>query len=314
MEPMHPDLSQYFLMNLDPVAFHVAGRAVRYYSICFFLAFFLGYFLGHWQMIRGGHGVVPTSRLLLVGFLSVTIGARLGHCLFYEPDFYLRHPLAILDLSRGGISSHGATVCIAIGVLLYARWYRYSFLEIVDRTSFWVMLGAALVRIGNFCNSEIVGREWYGPWAVRFERFAAVTQRVWEREHGPLGWTSQPLPRHPVQLYEAAGILVVLAILFAVDRRLGEGRPRGLLAGLYCSLYFAMRFGVEYCKEYLRFMELVPDAAEHVIRVVPTATLTMGQLLSLPFIALGIAITVWSLRTRLPAARLSPCDVEPDAD
>ena len=307
---MEPDLSQYFLLSVDPVAFHVAGRAIRYYSICYFLAFFLGYFLGHWQMVRGGHGVVPTSRLLLMGFIAVTVGARLGHCLFYEPEFYLRHPFEILNLGRGGISSHGATICIVIGVFLYSKWYRYSFIEIADRTSFWVMLGAAFVRIGNFFNSEIVGREWYGPWAVRFERFAAVTQRAWESHHGPLGWTSQPLPRHPVQLYEAAGILTVLAILFAVDRRLGENRPRGLLAGLYCSLYFSMRFGVEYAKEYLRFMDLSPDPVAHVIRVLPTSGLTMGQLLSLPFIGLGIGIVVWSLRTRLPAAQLAPCDVE----
>jgi prolipoprotein diacylglyceryl transferase len=307
---METDLTQYFLWNVDPVMFHVAGRGIRYYSICFFLVFFLGYFAWHWQMRRGGHGAIPTSRMVLWALVGVVCGARLGHCLFYEPEFYLSHPAQILNLSRGGVSSHGATVGIFVTLFLYARRYDYSFAEIADRFSFSAMLGAALVRIGNFFNSEIVGREWYGPWAVRFERFAEHTQAAWERLHGPLGWTSAPLPRHPVQLYEAGGILGVLGVLLLLDRRYGEERPRGLLAGTFCSLYFLVRFHVEFAKEYLRFKDLLPDAAEHVIRVVPTAGLTLGQALSLPFIAIGLGIVVWSLRARRLAARLSRYDAE----
>jgi prolipoprotein diacylglyceryltransferase len=179
-----------------------------------------------------------------------------------------------------------------------------------DRFSLGGLLGSALVRIGNFFNSEIVGREWYGPWAVRFERFAAHTQATWERLHGPLGWTAEPLPRHPVQLYEAGGILGVLLMLLLIDRRTGEGRPRGLFAGIFCGLYFLVRFHIEFAKEYLRFKELSPDPVEHVIRILPTEGLTMGQYLSIPFIAIGIGMAVWSLRTRLPAAQLSRWDAE----
>jgi prolipoprotein diacylglyceryl transferase len=307
---MQTDLTQFLLWNADPVMLRLAGREVHYYSALFFLAFAFGYALWHWQMRRAGHGRVPTSRVLLYGFLGVLVGSRLGHCLFYEPGFYLTHPLAILDLRRGGVSSHGATAGIAVGFFLYAKRYGYSFLEIGDRASFSLMLGASFVRIGNFMNSEIVGREWYGPWAIRFERFAESTQAVWERVYGSLGWTSQPLPRHPVQLYEAAGILAVLAVLLLLDRRLSERRPLGLLAGTFCGLYFLVRFHVEFLKEYLRFADLAPDPVQHVIRVIPTAGLTMGQILSIPFIFLGIGIVVWSLRARLPAARLSQCDAE----
>jgi prolipoprotein diacylglyceryl transferase len=310
---MEPDLSAYFLWNVDPVMFHVAGRGLRWYSFFYFLVFLVGYALWHWQMIRGGHDAVPTSRLLLWMLVGLLTGARLGHCLFYEPEFYLSHPLEILNLSRGGVSSHGGTVAIFITLALYARRFDFSFPEVADRISFATMFGAALVRFGNFFNSEIVGREWYGPWAVRFPRFAEHIQKVWERTNEPLGWTAQPLPRHPVQLYEALGIWCVLALLFAIDRRHGEDRPRGLLAGLFCCLYFVVRFIVEYWKEYLRFHEFVPDAAERVIRVVPTAGLTMGQSLSLPFIAIGAGIVVWSLRTRLPASKPSRFDVAAEA-
>jgi len=307
---METDLTGYFLWNVDPVMFRVAGRGIRYYSLCFFLVFLLGYLLWHWQMRRAGHGAIPTSRMVLWAFVGVIVGARLGHCLFYEPEVYLRHPLEILNLNRGGVSSHGATIGIFITLFLYARRYGYSFLEVADRFSFGGLLGAALVRIGNFFNSEIVGREWYGPWAVRFERFAARTQADWERLHGPLDWTAEPLPRHPVQLYEAGGILGVLIVLLLIDRRTGEGRPRGLFAAIFCGLYFLVRFNIEFAKEYLRFTELSADPVEHVIRILPTSGLTMGQVLSIPFIAIGIGIALWSLRARLPAARLSRWDAE----
>ncbi|MFQ5505134.1 MAG: prolipoprotein diacylglyceryl transferase, partial [Planctomycetota bacterium] len=240
----------------------------------------------------------------------VLVGGRLGHCLLYEPDFYLGHPLEILNLSRGGVSSHGATVGILLCCILYARHYRYSMTEISDRMSFSVMFGASLVRIGNFFNSEIVGREWHGAWAVKFPRFSERVQAGWERLNGPLEWAAQPLPRHPVQLYEALGILGVLAVLLLIDRSLGERRPRGLLAGVFCGLYFIVRFNVEFVKEYLRFADVVPDPAEQVIRMLPTSGLTMGQFLSIPFIVMGIALAAWALHARLPAAQLSTYDDE----
>jgi prolipoprotein diacylglyceryl transferase len=252
--------------------------------------------------------------MLLWGFVAIIVGGRLGHCLLYEPGFYLSHPLEILNLSRGGVSSHGATVGIFLCCMLYARSYRYSMIEIGDRMSFSVMFGASLIRFGNFFNSEIVGREWLGAWAVKFPRYSERVQAGWERLNGPLDWTAQPLPRHPVQLYEAFGILAVFAVLLVIDRRLGEDRPRGLLAGVFCGLYFIVRFNVEFLKEYLRFAEAVPDPAEQVIRMLPTAGFTMGQYLSIPFIVVGIAIAAWSLRTRLPAGQLSEYDREEDEE
>jgi len=270
--------------------------------------FALGYVVWHRQLVRAGHGRVPTSRIIVWSAAAVIIGGRLAEIVFYEPEYFLAHPRAIFDVRSGGLASHGSATALVAMLWLYSRHYGYSMAEMLDRFAMPAMLGAALVRIGNFFNSEIVGREWTGPWAVRFPAYAAENQAAWERAHGALGWIARPLPRHPVQLYEAAGILVVFGILWLVERRMGERRPRGLLAGLLLVLYFSFRFAIEYTKEYQRFAQLVPDAAQRVIRVVPEAALTMGQWLSVPFVLIGVAAIFVALRKRLPPTQLSQWD------
>jgi prolipoprotein diacylglyceryl transferase len=308
---MNADLTQTAIWNIDPVLLHLAGRPIRIYSLCFLLVFVLGYPLWQWQMRRGGHALRPISRIVPWALAGVVIGGRIGHCLLYEPAHYLSHPLDILDLRRGGIASHGSALGLVVSLGVYARLQGYSFLEVSDRFAMPAMLGAALVRIGNFFNSEIVGREWPGPWALRFPRFAARSQQEWEASHGPLSWTASALPRHPAQLYEAAGALTVLAVVYAIDRRLGEGRPRGLLTGACMTLYFSFRLLVEQWKEFQRFGRLEPDPIAQVIHVLPDAGLTLGQWLSFPFIAVFAALWIRSWRARLPAAQLSAADDQP---
>lgn len=308
---MTADFAQTAIWNVDPVLLRLGAYEIRAYSLCFLLVFVLGYPLWHWQMRRGGHGLVPTSRIVPWALAGVVVGGRLAHCLFYEPGHYLSHPLDILDLRRGGVASHGSALGLAVALGLYARRQGYAFLEVSDRFALPAMLGAAWVRIGNLFNSEIVGREWDGPWALRFPRFAARSQAQWEAAHGPLGWTARALPRHPAQLYEAAAALAVFAVVWCVDRRLGEGRPRGLLTGIFMTLYFALRLLVERWKEYQRFGRLAPDPLEQVIRVVPEAGFTLGQWLSVPFVLVFAAVWIHALRARRPAARLSPADAEP---
>ncbi len=305
---MEADFTQYWLWNVDPVMLRVGGLQIRWYSVCFFLVFVAGYVVWHRQMVRAGHGVVPTSRIIVWSAAAVIIGGRLAETVFYSPGYFLANPRAIFDVRSGGLASHGSATGLIVMLWLYARYYGYSPAEIADRFAMPAMLGASLVRLGNFFNSEIVGREWTGPWAVRFPVYAARNQASWEREHGPLGWIAQPLPRHPAQLYEGAALLAVFAILWWVERRMGESRPRGLLAGLLLALYFSFRFALEYTKEFQRFADLAPDAAEHVIRVVPGAALTMGQLLSLPFAVAGVIVIAVALRTKLPPTQLSRSD------
>ena len=305
---MDPDLAQTALWNVDPVLLRLGSVSIRIYSLCFFAVFVLGYPLWHWQMRRGGHATLPVSRIVPWALVGVLVGGRLAHCLFYEPEHYLAHPLDILDLRRGGVASHGSALGLVVALALYARRYGWSFLEVADRFALPAMLGAALVRIGNLFNSEIVGREWDGAWALRFPRFAARIQAEWESANEPLGWSAQALPRHPAQLYEATAALAVFAVVWLVDRRLGESRPRGLLTGIFGTLYFSLRFAVEAWKEYQRFSELAPDPTLQVIHVLPAAGLTMGQWLSLPFALVFLCVWVHALRTRRPAAHLSPAD------
>jgi len=298
--PAPRDLSGYWLHDLDPILLDLGPVEVRWYGVCFFLMLFTGYMLWRGQMLRGGHDAEMVGRILPYGVLGVVLGGRLVHCLFYEPDYYLANPLAMLDLRRSGLASHGSVLGLFFGLVLYCWRHGLSLLEIMDRFAYALMPAGAFVRLGNFLNSGIVGSESDVPWAVGFERFAAKSQRIWEAGHGPLDWTARPLPRHPVQLYEGAGMLAIFGVVWALDRRLGERRPRGLVLGLVLALYFAFRIAIERFKEFQRFIERVPDPVEHVIHVVPTAGVTMGQWLSIAPLALGLALVAWALRTRRP--------------
>lgn len=212
------DPSSTFLWNIDPVFFHVGNTGVRYYNVCFLLVCLVGYFPWQKRMLRGGYSAHVASRLIPFAVFGIVAGGRLVHCLFYEPDYYFAHPLQILDLSRGGLASHGSAAGLFIMFFLYSKTYGLTLSEMCDRFAISAMLGASFVRIGNFFNSGIVGSEWCGPWAVRFERFAQFNQRVYEYSHGPpLGWVAQPIPRHPVQLYEWAGMVTIAGILWWVD-------------------------------------------------------------------------------------------------
>lgn len=262
-----------FVFDLDPVIFHLGPIQLRYYGIIFASMLYIGFLLWRWQMVRGGHPQEVAERYLVWGVIAVLAGSRLGHCLFYQPEKYLSNPIEILYFWKGGLASHGATAGLVIAMFLFARKYKLPFIEVLDRFSMSSAVGAAAVRLGNFLNSEIVGRETDVPWAVRFPRYEHITQTA-------------PAYRHPSQLYEfALGMLVLLA-LYLADRWAGrEKRPRGMLAGLFLILYFTGRFFVEFFKEYQTGL------AE-------SEALTMGQYLSIiPFLC-GIGLLVWSYRNR----------------
>jgi phosphatidylglycerol---prolipoprotein diacylglyceryl transferase len=251
-----------FLFDLDPALAHLE---IRYYGIIFAAALYLGYLLWRWQMLRGGHSQKLADRFVVWGVIAVVAGSRLGHCLFYEPERYLRDPLSILYVWQGGLSSHGAAIALAVALLAFARREGLSRLDVLDRFSMSAALGAAAVRLGNFLNSEIVGRPTTVPWAVVFKRVDRVT-------------------RHPSQLYELAIGLVVLFVLYMADRRAGrESRPAGLLAGLFLSLYFLARFFVEFVKE--------PQSGFEA-----GLPLTMGQILSIPGFLAGVLVLAFVYR------------------
>ncbi len=262
-----------FVFNLDPVLVDLSVVQIRYYGAVFAATLFVAYLLWCWQMNRAGAPKQQTEAILIYGTLGTLIGARLGHCLFYEWNLYGKDPLTILYFWQGGLASHGATIGILIALFLFARHYKLPYLLTTDRFTFSAAIGAAGIRLANFLNSEIVGRATDLPWAVRFMRY---------EDHGTIA-------RHPSQLYEFAIGILMLLLLLAVDRLAGrDQRPTGLLTGVFLTLYFTMRFFVEFVKEYQP--PQVPN--------VPGQGLTQGQWLSILPVLIGISLIAFALRRR----------------
>ncbi len=252
--------------NPDPILVAFGPLAVRWYGLFFAAAFLVGYGIMVWLYEQEGRSTKSLDGAFMYMFLGTIVGARLGHVLFYEPQYYLTNPLEILKVWEGGLASHGGAVGILVALWLYARRSGApSYLWLLDRVAIPTALGGFFIRTGNFFNSEIVGTPTSGWWAVVFERFDAV-------------------PRHPVQLYEALAYLIVFVALVAVYRW-SEYRE-GFLLGLFFVLVFAARFGLEFVK--------MPQAAYEAGLAV-----TVGQMLSVPFILVGLAL----MRRARPARR-----------
>ena len=262
-----------WVWDLDPVILHLGPLQLRYYGLIFASMLYVGFLIWRKQMLRGGHSLELAERFLIWAVVSVLIGARLGHCLFYEPERYLSDPITILFFWEGGLASHGATIAVPIGLYLYCRKYRLRYLEALDRIAMPTAVAAASVRMGNFLNSEIVGRPTDVPWAVDFVRYDIIMNQP-------------PTCRHPSQLYEFAMGLFILLALYLTDRFAGkEKRPLGLLAGLFLVLYFAGRFTVEFFKEFQTLEE---------------SSLTMGQYLSIVPFSVGVILLAWVFSKRIP--------------
>jgi prolipoprotein diacylglyceryl transferase len=187
-----------FTWNIDPVAVYVGSFEVRYYSLFFVAVFLGGYALLNWQIRRGGGDEEAAGDFIVYGVLGVLIGSRLGHVLFYDLDKALQDPLWVLKIWTGGLASHGAVAGLILAMYVFAKRRDIPFLEGADRFAFSAALGATLVRLGNFFNSEIVGRKTDQTWGVAFPRF---------EERGEIVY------RHPSQLYEMAIGIVTLGLL-----------------------------------------------------------------------------------------------------
>jgi phosphatidylglycerol:prolipoprotein diacylglycerol transferase len=144
--------------NADPILLHIGTFAIRWYGLLFAAAFLAGIQIMKMIYQREGHNTERLDDLLIYMMIGTVIGARLAHVLFYEPDYYFSHPLAILKIWEGGLASHGGAVGILLAVYLYTRKYKdVGFMWLMDRLSLPIALGASFIRIGNFFNSEIVG-------------------------------------------------------------------------------------------------------------------------------------------------------------
>ena len=264
-----------FIWDINPTILHLGPLQLRYYGIIFASMLYIGFIIWKKQALRGGISEEIADKYLLWGVIGVLAGSRLGHCFFYEPERYLADPITILYFWKGGLASHGATIGVIVSLVLFSLKYKLRILETLDRFTMPSAVGAAAVRLGNFFNSEIVGRQTDVPWAVIFPLHDCHSQQM----------CSAAVPRHPSQLYEFTFGLFVLLTLYLADRAAGkERRPLGMMTGIFLSLYFLGRFTVEFVKEY------------QVDRLIANESfLTMGQYLSILPFTVGICILVWSL-------------------
>jgi phosphatidylglycerol:prolipoprotein diacylglycerol transferase len=264
--------------DIYPV-FEVFGLKLRWYSLIYSVTLVLGWLMVVWQVERGGGTEKDANWLVAWCIFAVFMGGRLGHLFFYDFERLAADPGILFRFREGGIASHGSTFALLLVLWAFARAKHQAFLEVCDRISHAVALAASTVRVGNLFNSEVVGRLTDQTWGMRFPYH--------DHTHA-----AAPL-RHPSQLYEFALGAVILLVITIADWRLGEDRPRGLLASLFWSLYFTGRFVVEFFKEY----QSLPEGS----------VLTMGQILSIP-LALGGWLSLWWILRRNQKAGWRPAE------
>ena len=276
----------YILWNPSEVMFHIGNFGVRWYSMCWLMGLFLGYLLMK-RLYKEQQ--IPDEKfdpLFIYIFVSVLVGARLGHCLFYQPEYFLSswdHFIEMLvplhHMPDGswkftgyeGLASHGGVIGMIIAILLYARNLKVPVWVVLDNMGICSGITATFIRLGNLMNSEIIGKVTDVSWAFIFER---VDQ----------------YPRHPGQLYEAISYACFFLIIYYLYRRHREKVGTGFFFGLCLTLIFIARFLIEYTKD------IQVDFESGML-------LDMGQILSIPFIIIGIATMVGGKRMKKLGAK-----------
>jgi phosphatidylglycerol---prolipoprotein diacylglyceryl transferase len=254
--------------QFDPVIVQLGPLSIRWYA----LAYITGLVIG-WRLVRRFARLVPVvatplqvDDFLTWATLGVVLGGRLGYVLFYQPGVYLAHPAMILAVWEGGMSFHGGMLGVAIAIIVFCRRHAIPLLGFADRIAIVAPIGLGLGRCANFINGELWGRpapDWL-PWAMIFPRAGMV-------------------PRHPSQLYEALmeGVLL-FAVMFVVSRRESVRARFGMLTGIFLCGYAVARITAEYFREPDAFLGFLAFGA------------TMGQILSIPMLLVGIWLIVRS--------------------
>lgn len=261
------NLLLYINWNPDPEIFKIFGFPIRYYGILWAVGIALAYMVVQWEYRQKKIDDKIFEPLFLYCFFGILIGARLGHCLFYQPEYYLNHfvemILPIKQLPGGGwkfigyegLASHGGTLGLMIALALYARKMKMHYIDVVDMIAVATPITACCIRLANLMNSEIIGKPTDVSWAFIFERV-------------------DELPRHPAQLYEALAYLALFFVMIYLYKRGGKLIHRGFFFGLCLTAIFTFRFFVEFLKE-------------NQVSFEDGMTFNMGQWLSIPFIILG---------------------------
>ena len=251
----------------DPAIFTIGSREIRWYGLAFAIGFAIGYMIVERMWKKEGLPPAWIDSLLIYTMLGTVIGARLGHCLFYAPEYYLANPIEIFKIWEGGLASHGGTLGIIIAIYFYSkRVSQNSMLWAFDKLVVPTGLVAAMIRLGNLMNHEIYGHSTDLPWGFRF----IDNLHAWRMGAEPI-FTA---PSHPTQLYEAACYLVTFAICMWLYFKKEAWKKQGLIFGVFMICVFGSRFFIEFVKN-----DQEPFEAGMM--------LNMGQWLSIPFVLAG---------------------------
>jgi len=259
--------SSFLIWNTQPYLFKFSGIELRFYSLFFLVGFTYGFLFMKNVFIRENKNVEDSEHILTAMILGTIIGARLGHCLFYEPEFYLSNPLKILMIWKGGLASHGGTLGIFVALYLYSKKRPdQPYVWVMDRIAVPTALTGCFIRLGNFFNSEILGHPSDMPWAIVFQKVDSI-------------------PRHPVMLYEALIYFLTWIFLHFHYNKMGEKSPQGFMLGVFMIVVFGSRIFNEFFKlKQASFMEGL--------------NFSMGQVLSIPFIVFGILLIKYSKKNQ----------------
>jgi len=253
--------------DVNPEIFRIGSFAVRWYGLLFASSFLFGYIIMNRIFKNENLKQEVLDRLTVYMALGVIVGARLGHCLFYEPGYYLSHPLEIIKIWHGGLASHGAAIGILIALWLFVRKEKKDYTWVIDRIAIVVALSGFFIRMGNLMNSEIYGVETTVPWGFVFLR------------------NGETVPKHPTQIYEGLAYLAIFFLLYRIYWRKKGEYIQGLLISLILILVFTARFFIEFLKEDQVSFE-------------SSMKLNMGQWLSFPFIIAGFIWLYVSLKQK----------------
>ncbi|MCL3781888.1 prolipoprotein diacylglyceryl transferase [Prolixibacteraceae bacterium JC049] len=268
----------YIKWSPDPEIINLFGISIRYYGLLFVGGLFLCLNVLGWIFRKENIPAQNLEKLSIYGMIGILIGARLGHCLFYEPAYYLAHPIEMLLpiklLEEGGfeitgyrgLASHGGALGLIVALIFYSKKTKHSILDTVDLIAVVAALGGAFIRLANLMNSEIIGMPTTKPWAFIFQRVDNI-------------------PRHPAQLYEALSYFLIFSIMIFLYKTQREKLRNGFFFGLVLVLIFMARFFIEFIKERQVAFE---DGMK----------LDMGQLLSIPYILVGAGFIIYSIITR----------------
>jgi phosphatidylglycerol:prolipoprotein diacylglycerol transferase len=262
--------------NTDPEIINIFGISFRYYGLLFVSGLILCLLILRWIYKRENIPSENLEKLAIYGMIGILVGARLGHCLFYEPSYYLSHPLEIFlpvsftpdgikFVGYQGLASHGGVLGLLIALYFYSRKTKHPMIDTIDLIAVVTALEFGFIRLGNFMNSEIIGIPTTKPWSVIFERV-------------------DNLPRHPAQLYEAISYFIIFAIMMILYKKMRDRLKNGFFFGFATVLCVTARFIIEFVKE-------------NQVGFEDGMIFNMGQLLSLPYLLVGIGFIIYGLRS-----------------